>query len=181
MPRPILSRRSIWSSVRSPTPISNNLECLEVWAGAAVARQNLLVRRRRLLEPSTMVPDYGAGLPFPGPHDPAPPRSPLLAQGGGIVLPLTPQLLARLAGPGLQWPHGGPTPKDHLRRNARDGHPRRPDLLRRLQVQPLNRDERDQWPDHVRLSDIANRFVCTACGKRGADVRGMFPQAKMGT
>jgi hypothetical protein len=26
----------------------------------------------------------------------------------------------------------------------------------------------DQWPDDVRLSDIEHRFVCTACGKRGA-------------
>ena len=39
----------------------------------------------------------------------------------------------------------------------------------------------DQWPDHVRLSDIADRFVCKACGKRGADVRGKFPDARMGT
>jgi hypothetical protein len=30
----------------------------------------------------------------------------------------------------------------------------------------------DRWPDHVRLSDIEPRFVCNACGKRGADVRG---------
>jgi hypothetical protein len=29
----------------------------------------------------------------------------------------------------------------------------------------------DQWPDHVRLSDLEARFVCKACGKRGADVR----------
>jgi hypothetical protein len=29
----------------------------------------------------------------------------------------------------------------------------------------------DQWPDDVRLSDIEPRFVCAACGKRGADVR----------
>jgi hypothetical protein len=29
----------------------------------------------------------------------------------------------------------------------------------------------DQWPDDVRLSDIEDRFVCKACGKRGADVR----------
>ena len=29
----------------------------------------------------------------------------------------------------------------------------------------------DQWPDDVRLSDIEPRFVCQACGKRGADVR----------
>jgi hypothetical protein len=27
------------------------------------------------------------------------------------------------------------------------------------------------WADHVRLSDIEGRFVCQACGKRGADVR----------
>ena len=30
----------------------------------------------------------------------------------------------------------------------------------------------DRWPDDVRLSDVENRFVCTACGKRGADIRG---------
>ena len=29
----------------------------------------------------------------------------------------------------------------------------------------------DQWPDDLRLSDIEARFVCRACGKRGADVR----------
>ena len=28
-----------------------------------------------------------------------------------------------------------------------------------------------RWADHVRLSDIEPGFVCTACGKRGADVR----------
>ena len=32
----------------------------------------------------------------------------------------------------------------------------------------------DQWPDHVRLSDLEARFVCNACGKRGADVRPDF-------
>jgi hypothetical protein len=32
----------------------------------------------------------------------------------------------------------------------------------------------DQWPDDVRLSDIEDRFTCTACGKRGADVRPDF-------
>jgi hypothetical protein len=32
----------------------------------------------------------------------------------------------------------------------------------------------DQWPDHVRLSDLEARFVCKACGKRGADVRPDF-------
>ena len=39
----------------------------------------------------------------------------------------------------------------------------------------------DRWPDHVRLSDIEPLFVCAACGKRGADVRGLFPPARMGT
>ena len=24
----------------------------------------------------------------------------------------------------------------------------------------------------MRLSDIENRFICTVCGKRGADIRG---------
>jgi hypothetical protein len=27
-----------------------------------------------------------------------------------------------------------------------------------------------RWPDDLRLSDIEPRFVCQACGKRGADV-----------
>jgi len=30
-------------------------------------------------------------------------------------------------------------------------------------------------------SDLEPRFVCTACGKRGADVRPDFPPARMGT
>jgi hypothetical protein len=25
------------------------------------------------------------------------------------------------------------------------------------------------WPDHIRLSDLEPRFVCKACGRRGAD------------
>lgn len=33
---------------------------------------------------------------------------------------------------------------------------------------------RDQWPDHVRLCDLEPRFICKACGKRGADVRPNF-------
>ena len=43
----------------------------------------------------------------------------------------------------------------------------------------------DAWPDDVRLSDIEDRFVCRACGLRGADVRPDFnwnqkPGAVMG-
>jgi hypothetical protein len=32
----------------------------------------------------------------------------------------------------------------------------------------------DAWPDDIRLSDIEPRFVCRACGKRGADIRPDF-------
>jgi hypothetical protein len=39
----------------------------------------------------------------------------------------------------------------------------------------------DRWPDDVRLSDIEPDFVCSACGKRGAEVRPKFSQARMGT
>ena len=39
----------------------------------------------------------------------------------------------------------------------------------------------DRWPDDVRLSDIESLFACKACGKRGADVRGRFAPARMGT
>jgi hypothetical protein len=39
----------------------------------------------------------------------------------------------------------------------------------------------DRWPDDIRLSDIEPLFVCQACGKRGAEVRGLFAPARMGT
>ena len=39
----------------------------------------------------------------------------------------------------------------------------------------------DYWSDAVRLSDIEPWFVCSACGKRGADVRPNFSPARMGT
>lgn len=29
----------------------------------------------------------------------------------------------------------------------------------------------EQWPDDVRLSDIEPEFVCSVCGKKGAEVR----------
>ena len=32
----------------------------------------------------------------------------------------------------------------------------------------------DRWPDDMRLSDLEPRFICSACGKRGADVRPDF-------
>jgi hypothetical protein len=32
----------------------------------------------------------------------------------------------------------------------------------------------DSWPDDMRLSELEPRCVCSACGKRGADVRPGF-------
>jgi hypothetical protein len=32
----------------------------------------------------------------------------------------------------------------------------------------------DHWPDEVRLSDVEMRMVCTACGRRGPEVRPDF-------
>jgi hypothetical protein len=39
----------------------------------------------------------------------------------------------------------------------------------------------DRWADDIRLSDIEPDFVCTTCGKRGAEVRPKFSNARMGT
>jgi hypothetical protein len=39
----------------------------------------------------------------------------------------------------------------------------------------------DRWPDEVRLSDLEPRFVCKACGTRGADIRPHFAPARMGS
>ena len=39
----------------------------------------------------------------------------------------------------------------------------------------------DRWPDNIRLSDVEPDFVCTARGKRGAELRPKFSQARMGT
>jgi hypothetical protein len=38
----------------------------------------------------------------------------------------------------------------------------------------------DRWPDDLRLSDIEPRFVCRACGKRGAILRGGSEPTMMG-
>jgi hypothetical protein len=38
----------------------------------------------------------------------------------------------------------------------------------------------DRWSDDVRLFDLEPRFVCSACGKRGADVRPNFVWDKAG-
>ena len=36
----------------------------------------------------------------------------------------------------------------------------------------------DHWPDDLRVSDIEHRFVCTACGRRGADIRPNFSEGR---
>jgi len=38
----------------------------------------------------------------------------------------------------------------------------------------------DQCEDDVRLSDLEPKFVCSACGKRGADIRPDFSWDKPG-
>jgi hypothetical protein len=38
----------------------------------------------------------------------------------------------------------------------------------------------DRWPDGVRLSDLEPRFICSACGQHGADVRPDFDWNKPG-
>ena len=39
----------------------------------------------------------------------------------------------------------------------------------------------DLWPDNIRRSDVEPDFICPACGKRGAEIRPKFSQARMGT
>ena len=39
----------------------------------------------------------------------------------------------------------------------------------------------NRWGDGVQLSDIEPLFICKASGKRDAEVRSDFPQARMGT
>ena len=61
-------------------------------------------------------------------------------------------------------------PDQQLRRDAPEPNPKR----RKKDVVWFSAD---QWAENVRLSDIESQFVCTACGKRGADVRPDFAQS----
>ncbi|WP_347341913.1 hypothetical protein [Bradyrhizobium guangxiense] len=36
----------------------------------------------------------------------------------------------------------------------------------------------DRWPNDLRLSDVEPRLVCTACGRRGAELRPDFETGK---
>jgi hypothetical protein len=46
-----------------------------------------------------------------------------------------------------------------------------------ITIAPLDCDQRRP----LQLSDIEPLFTCKACGKRGAEVRPDFPQARMAT
>jgi hypothetical protein len=46
--------------------------------------------------------------------------------------------------------------------------------MRDMGVRGLVTMSGDRWPDEARLSDLEPRFICSACGKRGADVRPDF-------
>jgi hypothetical protein len=72
------------------------------------------------------------------------------------------------------------TPEDYLRRDARIWCSRRPGLLLGLQSSHYVTATADPWPDHIRLSDLEPRFVCTACGQRGAGIRPDFHWDKPG-
>jgi len=38
-----------------------------------------------------------------------------------------------------------------------------------------------RWGDDICLSDLEPRFTCQVCGHRGADIRPLFENARMGT
>jgi hypothetical protein len=61
--------------------------------------------------------------------------------------------------------------ENHLRRNARIGASRVTVHCADYKCGHSVTMYRALWPDNVRLSDLEERFVCTVCGPRGADVR----------
>ena len=38
----------------------------------------------------------------------------------------------------------------------------------------------DRWGDQLRLSDVEPKLTCSACGKKGSEIRPDFTQARMG-
>jgi hypothetical protein len=71
-------------------------------------------------------------------------------------------------------------PENHLWRDARIRRSWRTGLLLRLQMQPLRHRQRRTLAGHVRLSDLKPRFVRTACGRHGADIRADFALGQAG-
>jgi hypothetical protein len=68
--------------------------------------------------------------------------------------------------------------KGSLRRNAKIQRPRCCSIAAITRCSHHVEISADRWPDHMRLPDIEPRFVCTACGKRGADIRPNFEPAR---
>jgi hypothetical protein len=64
--------------------------------------------------------------------------------------------------------------KDHLCRDARHGVCGLLIYCSDCKCSHLVTMSGDRWPGHMRLSDLEPRFVCSACGERGADVRPDF-------
>jgi len=53
------------------------------------------------------------------------------------------------------------------------------DLLPGPPLQHRVETNADGWADDIRLSDIEPNFTCIRCGKRGAEIRPKFSQAKI--
>jgi hypothetical protein len=83
-------------------------------------------------------------------------------------------------GAGFFHDHGQPPAENHVRRMRASGVRDVLVYCRDHHCSHHIRISADLWPDHLRLSDIEDRFVCQVCGKRGAEVRPDFPQARMG-
>jgi hypothetical protein len=70
------------------------------------------------------------------------------------------------------------TPDDHLRRDARVRRSQRPIYCTDCRCSHYIEKSADEWPDHLRASDIEQRFVCTVCGRRGANFCPDFSEGK---
>ena len=67
-----------------------------------------------------------------------------------------------------------PPTKDHPRRNAASGVRGSLICCAAYKCSHWIRISADQWSDDERLSDLEEKFTCTVCGRRGADVRPDF-------
>jgi hypothetical protein len=110
-------------------------------------------------------------------------RTPLTAVALRVSKPLQVDNLHNVAGCGIMrhGPPRSPPCEDHVGRDARQRRTGRFGLCSDYRCSHSIAMAADGWSDDVRLSDIEPRFVCKACGKRGADVRPHFAPARKGT
>jgi len=73
-----------------------------------------------------------------------------------------------------------PRTKAQVRQNACIRRPRRADLLCRQMLASHRGQRRRLAREREAVRRVEPRFTCTRCGKKGADVRPKFSQAKMG-